>query len=205
MDELTIICPICKNIRLLKENCPQCDYNIRNDQLLIDRMGEKYNYVIDLLSQNRVMKAWKEINESLNIYPFIVEFLDLSFNLATINGAYNDAHAILKQLKPIISEEDYNYKKEIITFNISIYNDIVKNKINNDNYKKYDLSHYHLLVLLKSANTETRLNIIKEIDSIDAEFSDTIIIKGNIFREINYFTILFFLWFLWVLYYNINN
>jgi len=184
MGKMKILCPNCKDKLLVDNQCQQCDYNTKYDQFLITNLLSSYNLSINLISQKRIVEAWEELQKHLNQYPFIIDYLNLAFILSLINGDYNVSAMILKRLKTVINDKEYQEYFSLLNTNIEVYNKIVNEKCDLETIEDYNLSLFHFYILFLQNKGENKSNILREINKIDPHFSSKLT-HGHVFPKLS--------------------
>jgi hypothetical protein len=126
--EKLIICPECNHI-LRATKCDNCDYEINNEQILIDLIYSEYNSALELCKNKMVYSAWKKMEEVVRIYPFLLTPLEFCFHLAIEFGEYNKAIQYLNQMHPFISEEKFMLLSNLLSTNVEVYNQILSGEM----------------------------------------------------------------------------
>jgi hypothetical protein len=169
MEEL-IICPECNHI-LRSTKCDNCNYEIKNEQILIDLIHSEYNNALELCKNKMVYSAWNKMEEVIRIYPFLLIPLEFCFLLAIEFGEYEYANEYLNQIHTLVSEEKFMLLAKLLSTNVEVYNQILSGERISELILE-ELTFIQLYLLKHTRNNKYDLN---EIEGFLNNYSPTIV------------------------------
>ena len=145
MENNDLICPNCQKKTVWGARCQQCGMDLSNVEMLFTISVKHYNNTVLLCKDRHLIKAFREIVTSINIFPYSNNHLHFGMVIATEIGEFQYALSLLNQMQGSLDADVYFDTLASLQKATDIYNEILQNKFIFEGQKNLLLIHYYLL------------------------------------------------------------